>query len=84
MDFRFLIVERWRISYRIAYSFERSLLLGNRGALEYISRCKCWSARIEIAQSRSSGVEFALLYRLLGLGQEFAGGSTGLDFLDVN
>jgi lipopolysaccharide assembly outer membrane protein LptD (OstA) len=83
VNLRFLIIQRWALAYRIAYSFEDSLLLGNRGSIEYISRCHCWAAGIEVSQSRARGVEFAVLYRLLGLGQEFLSGSSGLGVLDA-
>ena len=45
-------------------------MLTNRGGIEYISRCKCWAIRAIVAEDRSRGVEFALQYALIGLGDD--------------
>ncbi len=57
-------------TYRVAYSFEKSLLFGNEGGIEYISGCRCWAGRIELMQDRSRGVGVRVLYTLLGLGDD--------------
>ena len=67
---RFALGARWALTYRIAYSFERSILLGNQGGIEYISGCRCWAGRLELVQSRSRGVEVRVLYTILGLGDD--------------
>jgi lipopolysaccharide assembly outer membrane protein LptD (OstA) len=60
----------WAVFYNIAYSFEQTLLLGNRGGVEYISKCRCWAIRVELDQSRTRGVTYSFNYTLLGLGQD--------------
>ncbi|HME69708.1 MAG TPA: hypothetical protein VKM54_07550, partial [Myxococcota bacterium] len=63
----------------------QNLLLGNRGGVEYISKCRCWAIRGEVVQSRTRGVTYTFDYTLLGLGQNdnrpFQG-RTGTGLLD--
>ena len=70
LGFRVSILERWAATWAVAYSFERALLLGNRAGVEYFSACACWAARVEVEQSRTSGVNARLLLRLVGLGDD--------------
>ena len=70
LAFRVALGERWAATYRVAYSFEKSLLFGNEGGIEYISGCRCWAGRIELMQDRSRGVGVRVLYTLLGLGDD--------------
>ena len=70
LGFRVAFLERWAATWAIAYSFERALLLGNRAGVEYFSACACWAARVEVEQSRSSGVNARLVLRLVGLGDD--------------
>ena len=75
----------WAVFYTIAYSFEQNLLLGNRGGLEYISKCRCWAIRGEVVQDRTRGVTYTFDYTLLGLGQNDTRpfqGRTGTGLLD--
>lgn len=67
---RIALSDRWAISYRGAYSFEKDLLLANVGGVEYLSGCKCWSIGVEVEQDRTRGASFHLTYRLLGLGDD--------------
>jgi lipopolysaccharide assembly outer membrane protein LptD (OstA) len=67
---RLSITETWAASYVGSYSFERSLVLRNRGGVEYFSRCRCWAVRVEVEQDRERGVQFNLLYTLAGLGDD--------------
>ncbi len=67
---RIAITRQWGITYRAAYSFERNLLLANVGGIEYLSKCRCWAVRLEVSESRSRGVQFRVLYRLVGLGDD--------------
>ena len=67
---RYAITESWAASYLGSYSFERSLVLRNRGGIEYFSKCRCWAVRLEVAQDREQGVQFNLLYTLSGLGDD--------------
>jgi lipopolysaccharide assembly outer membrane protein LptD (OstA) len=67
---RVALTERWAVSYRGAYTFEKELLLANVGGIEYISGCKCWSIGVEVEQDRTRGASFRLSYRLLGLGDD--------------
>ncbi len=84
---RYAITQSWAATYLGSYSFERSLLLRNRGGIEYFSRCRCWAVRLEIEQDRERGVQFNLLYTLTGLGDDRArpfepGGVPGFGLLD--
>jgi lipopolysaccharide assembly outer membrane protein LptD (OstA) len=68
--FRIALTENWGLTYRGAYSFERTLFLGNEGGIEYISRCRCWAVRLVVRDSRSRGATVAVEYRILGLGDD--------------
>lgn len=59
---------QWSVSYLGSYSFENSLSLRNLAGIEYLSRCKCWAIRGEVAQDPQRGYEFQFQYRLLGVG----------------
>jgi lipopolysaccharide assembly outer membrane protein LptD (OstA) len=74
---RYAFTEQWAGFYRVAYSFEDTLLIKNRGGVEYMSKCRCWAAGVELGYTRSKGFEVNLMYRLLGLGDDFAGGDAG-------
>jgi lipopolysaccharide assembly outer membrane protein LptD (OstA) len=67
---RYSITQSWAATYLGSYSFERSLVLRNRGGIEYFSRCRCWAVRLEVEQDRERGVQFNLLYTLTGLGDD--------------
>ncbi len=67
---RVAFLERWAVTWAVAYSFDQSLLLGNRAGLEYFSACACWGGRLELEQDRSSGVAVRLVYRLVGIGDD--------------
>ena len=67
---RWAFAPRWALTYRIAYSLERSLELQHQLGLEYVSACRCWAIRAEAEDDRSRGLEFTLRYRLLGLGDD--------------
>ena len=66
---RLAITQQWAAYGGIAYTFEDSLVLGNRGGIEYTSKCRCWAAGIEVSHDRAHGVQFNLVYRLLGMGK---------------
>ncbi|MDP7571884.1 MAG: hypothetical protein QF391_09800, partial [Myxococcota bacterium] len=67
---RVAITREWSLSYRIAYSFERNVMLANVGSVDYVSRCGCWSAGVVLRQSRSRGASVSFSYSLLGLGDD--------------
>jgi hypothetical protein len=70
LGLRVAFLERWAVTWGVAYSFERSLLLGNRAGLEYFSACACWAGRLELEQDRSTGVNVRLVYTLVGIGDD--------------
>ncbi|MCH8132553.1 MAG: hypothetical protein IIA30_08380 [Myxococcales bacterium] len=82
--FRFLLTERWAITWRGGYSLERSLWLGNTAGIEYTSGCNCWATRFQVRSTRNQGFQFAILYSILGLGDDsrdpFGGGALGAGF----
>jgi lipopolysaccharide assembly outer membrane protein LptD (OstA) len=59
----------WLVRYQGGYSFERSFSLTHRGAIEYVSQCDCWAVGVEARKNRDTGVEFNLVYRIVGLGR---------------
>lgn len=80
-DLRLQVTPRWLLGYRTSYSFESNVLLQNAGLVEYLSRCGCWAAGVELSMDRSSGVDVRLLYRLVGIGDDL-GESPLLDSLE--
>lgn len=75
-----VLLSRWTLAYRIAYSFDQDLLIANRGIIEYLSRCRCWALGAELRADRARGVEVRVVYRLMGLGRQI--GSGARSFLD--
>jgi lipopolysaccharide assembly outer membrane protein LptD (OstA) len=67
---RWAVTRNWALTYRMTYSFEDSFFLGNQAGVEYLSRCNCWAVRLEVSDERTRGFEFALRYRLIGLGDD--------------
>jgi lipopolysaccharide assembly outer membrane protein LptD (OstA) len=76
-----VLLSRWTLAYRIAYSFDQDLMIANRGIVEYLSRCRCWALGAELRADRASGVEVRVVYRLMGLGRQIGSGDRG--FLDA-
>jgi len=35
-----------------------------------VSKCKCWAARVELDDDRTTGLEFNFRYRIIGLGDD--------------
>jgi len=76
--FRVALTANWSVAYRTAYSFERDLSLANEGFFEYVSKCGCWAAGLELSEDRTRGVEVKVLYRLIGLGRDTEPPRSGL------
>jgi lipopolysaccharide export system protein LptA len=77
LSLRYQFTPSWSGRYQIAYAFEQSILLTNRAAVEYLSKCKCWALGVEARQNRQLGFEFNILYRIVGLGNDPTGFSQG-------
>jgi lipopolysaccharide assembly outer membrane protein LptD (OstA) len=82
---RLRLSERWAIEYEAGYSLHRSLVLTNRGAIEFTSACRCWAIQLQAENDRTQGIQGGLRFTFLGLGSNlenpFAGGGmlgTGL------
>ncbi len=75
---RLPLSRNWAVSYSGAYSFEQAISLGNQGAVEYISSCRCWAAQLRVTEDRVRGPRIDLQYTLVGLGNDairpFSGG----------
>ena len=69
---RLRLTERWAVEYSVGYSFEESILLANRGKLEYTSGCRCWAVQLTASQGRSRGFQAGLSFTILGFGQDAA------------
>lgn len=67
---RWAVTQNWALTYRLTYSFESSIVLTNAVGVEYVSKCKCWAARIEVDDDRTEGFEFNFRYRIIGLGDD--------------
>ena len=67
---RLAITRQWGITYAASYSFERSVLLGNAGGIEFISKCRCWALRLEVRQNRARGVSVGIRYAFIGIGDD--------------
>ena len=67
---RAALTKNWAVTYNGRYSFKDSLSLTNRAGIEYISRCRCWAVRLEVEDERARGIDVALRYTLIGLGQD--------------
>jgi len=65
---RWQATEHWAATYSGAFSFDNSLSLINQFGIEYLSKCNCWAVRLEVDEDRTRGFEWALRYRLVGLG----------------
>ena len=70
LQLRWAFAPRWAVTYHGAFSIEQSLLLRNEIGLEYVSKCQCWAIRLEVEDDRTRGIDFALRYRLIGLGDD--------------
>ena len=69
---RLRLTERWAVEYSVGYSFEESILLANRGKLEYTSGYRCWAVQLTASQGRSRGFQAGLSFTILGFGQDAA------------
>ena len=67
---RIALSPNWALEYGTGYSLEESINLSNEGALEYISKCRCWAIRLEVEDDRIDGLEIELQYQLIGLGDD--------------
>ena len=67
---RLAITRNWALTYRLTYSFESSIFLTNQVGVEYVSKCLCWAARIELDDDRTTGLEVNFRYRIIGLGDD--------------
>jgi hypothetical protein len=76
---RLKLSESWALNYQVGYSLHRSVLLTNRGAVEYTSSCKCWAIQVQAEDHRTRGFQAGLNFTLLGFGTDlanpFGGGS---------
>jgi lipopolysaccharide assembly outer membrane protein LptD (OstA) len=77
LSLRYQFTPYWSGRYQIAYAFEQSILLTNRAAIEYLSKCRCWALGLEARQNRQLGFEFNVVYRIVGLGNDPTGFSEG-------
>ena len=67
---RYAFTRLWALSYRLRFSFEDTVALTNQLGVEYTSRCQCWAVQLGAEYDRSGGIDVALRYRILGLGDD--------------
>jgi lipopolysaccharide assembly outer membrane protein LptD (OstA) len=84
----YVLNQNWVSRYHIRRSFETAKLLTHRGSIEYLSKCNCWGAGIEVRQNQDLGFEVGFIYRITGLGNDMRGvvgaGFSSTNFLDGN
>ncbi|MEE8581354.1 MAG: hypothetical protein V3T33_07170, partial [Myxococcota bacterium] len=71
---------RWALKYNASYSFQETLLLRQGGTLQYISKCRCWGAQLQVGEGRTRGVQFTFAFTILGLGDDSANPFSGTAF----
>jgi len=72
---------QWSADYTLIYSFDLSDLILQRGTLRYRSRCECWGLGVAISDTRNRGVQFNIVYELVGLGKRRGANSSFLGSL---
>ena len=66
--------ERLRLRYRATFSFvDGGDFIRSRGALDYVSKCRCWGIGLSAFQERDQNYGGGIEIRILGLGKQ--GGS---------
>ena len=84
LGLRIELTERWSLTYRGGYEFERNSFLDNRAGIEFVSACRCWAIQVQVTADPASGIQGGLRLRLLGFGDDATpfGSLTGLGLLD--
>ncbi len=84
LGIRVELTERWALTYRGSYEFERNDLLGSRAGVEFVSGCRCWAVGVYATGDPASGIQGGVQIRLLGFGDDRTpfGAPTGLGLLD--
>ncbi len=70
LNTRIAITRHIGITYRIAYSFEQSLVIANQIGVEYLSRCYCWALGVAVSDNRARGLTPTFQYRFFGLSKD--------------
>ena len=78
---RVRLTRLWSADYRLVYSFDLSDLILQRGTVRYRSRCDCWGIGVAISDTRDRGVQFNIVYELVGLGKRRGSSSNFLGSL---
>ena len=66
------VLDRFILQYRANYSFEGSQFLTNAATVDYVSKCGCWAAGLELSDSRNQGLQVRFRYTILGLGDDLS------------
>lgn len=66
------ILDRVILQYRATYSFEGTRFLTNAVTVDYVSKCGCWAAGIELSDVRNQGLQARFRYTILGLGDDLS------------
>ncbi len=67
---RLRLTDNWAVEYQMGYSLHRSILLTNRGGLEYTSTCQCWAVRVQAENDRARGFQAGVQFQVLGFGAD--------------
>jgi lipopolysaccharide assembly outer membrane protein LptD (OstA) len=59
------LFDRIVLGGKITYSIEDDLRLRTRGSIDYVSKCRCWAAGIELRDSRNDGIQTSFRFTLL-------------------
>ncbi|MGH0035554.1 MAG: LPS-assembly protein LptD [Myxococcota bacterium] len=59
------LFDRLVLGGKITYSIEDDLRLRTRGSIDYVSKCRCWAAGVEIRDSRNDGIQTSFRFTIL-------------------
>jgi hypothetical protein len=64
------LADRLQLAYGTAYGLDSGQRLASRGSVSYVSRCRCWSAGIDVVEDRTHNVFVGFRYTITGLGRD--------------
>jgi len=74
---------RFRATYGANYTFSGEFFLTNAATLDYLSKCGCWAAGIQLAASREDRLRVKFRYTLVGLGDNMGRGAGGASWFGI-
>jgi lipopolysaccharide assembly outer membrane protein LptD (OstA) len=59
------LMDRIVLGGEITYSIEDDLRLRTRGSVDYVSKCRCWAAGVELRDTRNDGLQTTFRFTIL-------------------